>query len=37
VPAWSARHPGVAVLAAGVDGALWQSDAMAKALKPVSI
>ncbi|MHA7601617.1 FAD:protein FMN transferase [Alicycliphilus sp. T452] len=37
VPAWSARHPGAAVLAAGVDGALWQSDAMAKALKPVSI
>ncbi|MBS0466335.1 MAG: FAD:protein FMN transferase [Proteobacteria bacterium] len=36
VPAWSARHPGVAVLAAGADGALWQSSGMAAALKPVA-
>ena len=36
VPAWSARHPGVAVLAAGADGALWQSSGMAAALKPVT-
>ncbi|HQQ70023.1 MAG TPA: FAD:protein FMN transferase [Alicycliphilus sp.] len=35
VPAWSARHPGVAVLAAGADGALWQSSSMAAALKPL--
>lgn len=35
VPAWSARHPGVAVLAAGSDGALWQSSGMTAALKPV--
>ena len=33
VPAWSAGHPGVAVLAAGSDGALWQSRGMAAALK----
>lgn len=36
VPAWSARHPGVAVLAAGADGALWQSSTMAQALRPVA-
>ena len=36
VPAWSARHPGVAVLAAGADGTLWQSPGMASALKPLN-
>ncbi|MBS0301613.1 MAG: FAD:protein FMN transferase [Proteobacteria bacterium] len=36
VPAWSARHPGVAVLAAGADGALWQSSGMMQALKPIA-
>ena len=36
-PAWSARHPGVAVLAAGADGTLWQSSGMAAALKPVTV
>lgn len=37
VPAWSARHPGVAVLAAGADGVLWQSRGMAQALKPIDV
>lgn len=32
VPAWSAQHRSVAVLAAGTDGALWQSPSMALAL-----
>lgn len=36
VPAWSTRHPDVAVLAAGGDGALWQSGGMRRALRPVS-
>ena len=35
VPAWSARHPGVAVLAAGGDGTLWQSPDMAALLQAV--
>ena len=35
VPAWSARHPGVAVLAAGGDGTLWQSREMAALLQAV--
>ena len=37
VPAWSAGHPDVAVLAAGSDGALWQSSGMGAALKPVAV
>ncbi|MBS0390224.1 MAG: FAD:protein FMN transferase [Proteobacteria bacterium] len=37
VPAWSARHPGVAVLAAGADGVLWQSRGMTQALKPIDV
>ena len=36
VPAWSAGHPDVAVLAAGSDGALWQSRGMAAALKSIA-
>lgn len=36
VPAWSTRHADVAVLAAGTDGALWQSEGMVRALKPVN-
>ena len=36
VPAWSAARPGVGVLAAGSDGALWQSKGMQAALKPVT-
>ena len=36
VPAWSAARPGVGVLAAGSDGALWQSTGMQAALKPVT-
>ncbi|MBS0316948.1 MAG: FAD:protein FMN transferase [Proteobacteria bacterium] len=36
VPAWNARRPGVAVLAAGADGTLWQSSGMAAALRPVT-
>lgn len=32
VPAWSAQHPRIAVLAGGADGALWQSPSMALAL-----
>ena len=35
VPAWSARHPGVAVLAAAGDGTLWQSPDMAALLQAV--
>lgn len=36
VPAWSAKHSGVSVLAAGSDGALWKSSGMEAALKPIT-